>query len=336
MNAESRFRKKKEMLKRGLGKIKSTGNLVFTVLLLVVILFGLMFFYFEFETITGEYEVKLETMAYALSSGIPKEVLDRYNGDGSYADDKLYREVTENIKTYVAKNEDIVGVSLFVIREGQLIPFIQTGDINNHVSKNCIHEVIKSALDNNTKVSYVPDFSDIPEKSACIAVPVAGGGSGGFLALETSTAVLYEQIKSQHLISVSMFVLIVILYIIVGITFMRSGSLREDKKRISESVNDLKEKEMLFRSVFEQAAPGISINSVDEELDTVPDSVNVNDSFKRITGYTLEQLKKISWTEMTHSDFVDEERKMMQDFLQGNIDGYQMEKKIVRADRTES
>jgi len=133
-----------------------------------------------------------------------------------------------------------------------------------------------------------------------------------------------------------MFVLIVILYIIVGITFMRSGSLREDKKRISESVNDLKEKEMLFRSVFEQAAPGISINSVDEELDTVPDSVNVNDSFKRITGYTLEQLKKISWTEMTHSDFVDEERKMMQDFLQGNIDGYQMEKKIVRADRTES
>jgi hypothetical protein len=118
MNAESRFRKKKEMLKRGLGKIKSTGNLVFTVLLLVVILFGLMFFYFEFETITGEYEVKLETMAYALSSGIPKEVLDRYNGDGSYADDKLYREVTENIKTYVAKNEDIVGVSLFVIREG--------------------------------------------------------------------------------------------------------------------------------------------------------------------------------------------------------------------------
>ena len=145
-----------------------------------------------------------------------------------------------------------------------------------------------------------------------------------------------EQIKSQHLISVSMFVLIVILYIIVGITFMRSGSLREDKKRISESVNDLKEKEMLFRSVFEQAAPGISINSVDEELDTVPDSVNVNDSFKRITGYTLEQLKKISWTEMTHSDFVDEERKMMQDFLQGNIDGYQMEKKIVRADRTES
>ena len=336
MNAESRFRKKKEMLKRGLGKIKSTGNLVFTVLLLVVILFGLMFFYFEFETITGEYEVKLETMAYALSSGIPKEVLDRYNGDGSYADDKLYREVTENIKTYVAKNEDIVGVSLFVIREGQLIPFIQTGDINNHVSKNCIHEVIKSALDNNTKVSYVPDFSDIPEKSACIAVPVAGGGSGGFLALETSTAVLYEQIKSQHLISVSMFVLIVILYIIVGITFMRSGSLREDKKRISESVNDLKEKEMLFRSVFEQAAPGISINSVDEELDTVPDSVNVNDSFKRITGYTLEQLKKISWTEMTHSDFVDEERKMMQDFLQGNIDGYQMEKKIVRADGTES
>ena len=47
---------------------------------------------------------------------------------------------------------------------------------------------IKSAIDNNTKVSYVPDFSDIPEKSACIAVPVAGGGSGGFLALETSTA----------------------------------------------------------------------------------------------------------------------------------------------------
>ena len=190
MNAESRLKKRKEMLKRGLGKIKSTRCLVFSVLLFVLILFGLLFFYFEFETLAGEYKVRLETMAYALSSGIPNEVFDRYDKNVSYADNKLYKEVTESIKTYVAKNRDIVGISLFVIREGELIPFIQTGDINNHVSKNCIHEVIKSALDNNTKVSYVPDFSDIPEKSACIAVPVAGGGSGGFLALETSTAVL--------------------------------------------------------------------------------------------------------------------------------------------------
>ena len=336
MNAESRLKKRKEMLKRGLGKIKSTGYLVFSVLLFVLILVGLLFFYFEFETLAGEYKVRLETMAYALSSGIPNEVFDRYDKNVSYADNKLYKEVTESIKTYVAKNRDIVGISLFVIREGELIPFIQTGDINNHVSKNCIHEVIKSALDNNTKVSYVPAFSDIPEDNAFIAVPVAGGGSGGFLALETSTAVLYEQIKSQHLISVSMFFLIVIFYIIVGKTFMRSSSLHEDKKKMSESVNALKEKEMLFRSIFEQAAPGISINSVDEELDTVPESIKVNDSFKRITGYTLEQLKKISWTEMTHSDFIDEELKMMQDFLQGNINGYQIEKKIVKADGTES
>ena len=39
---------------------------------------------------------------------------------------------------------------------------------------------------------------------------------------------------------------------------------------------------------------------------------------------------------MTHSDFIDEELKMMQDFLQGNINGYQIEKKIVKADGTES
>ena len=84
MNAESRLKKRKEMLKRGLGKIKSTGYLVFSVLLFVLILVGLLFFYFEFETLAGEYKVRLETMAYALSSGIPNEVFDRYDKNVSY------------------------------------------------------------------------------------------------------------------------------------------------------------------------------------------------------------------------------------------------------------
>ena len=71
------------------------------------------------------------------------------------------------------------------------------------------------------------------------------------------------------------------------------GVIRDitERKQIEES---LRESETLFRSIFEQAAVGITQTKIDGTY------IQVNSQFCEITGYTSEDFKNITYREITH------------------------------------
>ena len=83
-----------------------------------------------------------------------------------------------------------------------------------------------------------------------------------------------------------------------------------------------------FRAVFERAATGISIVSLDGRL------VRANTALQQMLGYTEAELREMAFTEFTHPQDSDAEWRLFQDLTQGKREHYQMEKRYIRKDGT--
>ncbi|HNW75108.1 MAG TPA: PAS domain S-box protein [Bacteroidales bacterium] len=76
---------------------------------------------------------------------------------------------------------------------------------------------------------------------------------------------------------------------------------------------ELRKSEERFRGVFEYASVGKSM--------TLPDgTVQFNQAFCDMLGYSAEELKHVKWREVTHPDDIEHDLGVMSDILQGKMD----------------
>jgi PAS domain S-box-containing protein len=99
-----------------------------------------------------------------------------------------------------------------------------------------------------------------------------------------------------------------------------SRNITEIKKINVES----RESEERFRSTFEQAAIGIAHVSPEGHF------LRVNQRFCDITGYTKEEMLKLTFQDITHPDDLDIDLKYMQQMLSIEIQTYSMEKRYFK------
>lgn len=95
----------------------------------------------------------------------------------------------------------------------------------------------------------------------------------------------------------------------------------------------LREKEAIFQTIFEQAPIGISITNKDENLyPKIDDGATINKAYMSILGRTKDELAKLRWTDITHPNDLQEDRRQSKQFLTGKTNGYTMEKRYIRPD----
>ena len=101
------------------------------------------------------------------------------------------------------------------------------------------------------------------------------------------------------------------------------GVIRDitERKQIEES---LRGSEILFRSIFEQAAVGITQTKIDGTY------IQVNSQFCKITGYTPEDFKEITYKEITHPDDLALDNQLFEEMINGKRDNYVIEKRYIR------
>ncbi|SHJ12186.1 PAS domain S-box protein [Aquimarina spongiae] len=99
--------------------------------------------------------------------------------------------------------------------------------------------------------------------------------------------------------------------------------LTEDITRTKEAENRLKLSEKKFRENFENAAIGMAI------LDTTGKWLDVNNSLCEMLGYTLTELKSLSFQEITHPEDLMKDLGHMEDLLSGKISYCHIEKRYV-------
>lgn len=88
----------------------------------------------------------------------------------------------------------------------------------------------------------------------------------------------------------------------------------------------LLESEQRFRKTFDQSPIGAAMISPDFRF------LRVNEAFCNIIGYTPEELKQMTFADITHPDHADHDKYMVSLILKGDVEQYVTDKRYIRKD----
>ncbi|MGD8961804.1 MAG: PAS domain S-box protein [Desulfobacterales bacterium] len=99
----------------------------------------------------------------------------------------------------------------------------------------------------------------------------------------------------------------------------RTAELKENQARLMES-------EERFRGYFEHSQVGMSVTAPDKGW------IEVNGQLQQMLGYNLDELRQMTWAELTHPDDLEADLKNFEQMIAGEIDDYAMDKRFIRKD----
>jgi PAS domain S-box-containing protein len=99
-----------------------------------------------------------------------------------------------------------------------------------------------------------------------------------------------------------------------------------DITALKNSLEALRESELRFRTVFNNAAVGVDV------LDKYGRFIEVNAALAKMLGYSVEELAEIGPLDLTHPDDLEESRECLNQFVDGKRDSYRLEKRYIRKD----
>ncbi len=102
--------------------------------------------------------------------------------------------------------------------------------------------------------------------------------------------------------------------------------IASDVTERKKSEEALRISEELFSSQFELANIGLAITSPEKGW------IKINKILCDIIGYSEEELKKKTWSELTHPDDLQSDVKQFEKVLSGEIDTYDLDKRFIRKD----
>lgn len=113
----------------------------------------------------------------------------------------------------------------------------------------------------------------------------------------------------------------------------RTAELKAANELLNEQIalaklaeQELRKSEQRFRSYFELPLVGIAISSPDKGW------LEVNDKLCDIFGYSRQELRQMTWDELTHPDDLPADVEQFGRVLAGEIQGYSMDKRFIRKD----
>lgn len=104
-----------------------------------------------------------------------------------------------------------------------------------------------------------------------------------------------------------------------------SGTVQDITTR-TEAAAALRESEERFRNIFESAAIGIGLDSLDGRI------LESNSAMQTMLGYSHDELSQMHFADFSHPDDLEADLQQFRDLTSGKIDAYQMEKRHIRKD----
>ncbi len=96
-----------------------------------------------------------------------------------------------------------------------------------------------------------------------------------------------------------------------------------ERKLMEESI---REKEARFRGYFEHSQVGMAVTSPTKGW------VEANGQLQKMLGYTLDELRQMTWVELTYPADLDADAKQFERLLADEIDNYTLDKRFIRKD----
>lgn len=121
-------------------------------------------------------------------------------------------------------------------------------------------------------------------------------------------------------------IFIILFYIMGHVIYRKNSTLKKERNKLKETYSRLLEREEVFRTLFEQAPYGISFGNIHTNI------VDTNYMFEKIVGRSREELKTLTWMEITHPDDIQLNMDQWIRFKDGEIPGFTIVKRYVRPD----
>ena len=95
---------------------------------------------------------------------------------------------------------------------------------------------------------------------------------------------------------------------------------------VQRQKNILQVSEERFRGYFENSQIGMAVSSPEKGW------LEANQRLQDMLGYNLEELKNMSWVEMTHPEDIEADTSQFEKMMKGEFDYYNLEKRFIRKD----
>ena len=168
------------------------------------------------------------------------------------------------------------------------------------------------------------DYHGVPTVAALQAIP----DSPWFLVARMDTAEVYAPLRERLRLTL---LLVSLLLISAGAglgAIWRHQRVQFYKERYEMAVA-LRESEERFRRVFEEGPTGMAM------LDGTFRFIQVNPAFAAMLGYSAEELRTMTFTDITHPDNVQKDVEQVRRLLNGELPVYRTEKRYITRSRNE-
>ena len=146
------------------------------------------------------------------------------------------------------------------------------------------------------------------------------------IGLDYSASEWYAHLWKHMIPDIIIVTCLLMLFFVLLHTWEQNAVLRVLGKKLAYS-------EALYRNVFDQSPIGIAIvNDKDSASQSELGHPNINPMFEQIIGRKSHELKNINWPEITHPEDLKVELGKFEQFKNSQIDGYSMEKRLLRPD----
>src|SRR6266700_5660357 len=103
-------------------------------------------------------------------------------------------------------------------------------------------------------------------------------------------------------------------------------ALSEDTTKRKQAEDALRKSEERWRSVFENSAIGVALTDLNGRF------MAVNRAYQEIVGYSEEELRTLSFLDITHADYREANWALAAELLEGKRQQFQIEKQYRRKD----
>ncbi len=314
-------------------KPEKRPNFFFIFLIITVFIGGTFYIYASWYHYSSIRRIEVIRLAVSASAFIEPLHLKELKNDSSDLQNDYYNTLKTNMISFAEKNQEIKFAYLLTLKDNKLFFIVDSetpsskdysppGQEYTEITEydwlpfSTGEAVLKSNITDRWG-TWVSVF--VPIKDSDLKSVIAVFGIDYPVDSWTKDALLY---MIQPLLIVT-FILILILMLYRALSI---------QKKFNKTFRELKDSELLFRSVFTQAPVGIALLRDYSKHEVSNDELNIidsNEEFLRIVSRKKDEGPCFDWKSITHPDDLSKDSEMFEQYKSGKFIGYSLEKRYV-------
>ena len=317
-----------------LSPIPQKRKYIFVFATLIVLIISGLYLHYEFHKYQEIASSEAVQLAESLESVMPTQYVSQLTGNAFDVEKPIYTLLKTKLIQLVDTTNPIRFAYLMAERNGDLV-FLMDSESPESPDYSPPGQVYEEADDwvwapiRTGETVITPPRTDRWGTWINALVPIKDSESGETVAIfgiDYSASEWYAVLWKQIIPDITVVVVLLLLYFALLYILLQHSQLNRLNKKLAFD-------EALYRSVFDQAPIGIAVmENKSHSVRTEFGDMTINSTYEKILGRQKDDLRNMSWVEITHAEDLAADVEKFDQFKKGEITSYTMEKRFVKPD----